>query len=277
MGSGRCKDLVIASALALLLSPLVACALATFNDEEYLTACSFEGRTDAPCGQCIAAHCQGPVDACCASESCRETPSGSVLGLPISSGDPGALKLLDTCAQGGSCEDLEADARVRDLAACIQRSCGSSCDLWRRSSLVPEASNCKVSPATQSSAAQCDCTIPATTEGAPTEPNSVTCNRKTVPSGICCASKDWPAPASTCRCSTVICKLYSNACACERETSKTEAVNACSRGQCCISTYDGHCRCGSSCGEGDILVDQCTAGDVHCGSGQRTVERCSAD
>lgn len=277
MRSGRRNDLVIAGALAFFLFPLGACALSTFNAEEYLPTCGFAGRTDKPCGQCIAAKCQGLVDACCANESCREVPSDSVLGVSTSYGDPGALKRLDACAQGESCKDLESDPRVRDLAACIQESCGDSCDLWRKSTLVPEESSCEVSPATEYSPASCDCTIPATTEGAPTEPNSVRCNRKTVPTGICCASKDWPAPASTCRCSVVVCRLYSNACTCEIQTSKTEPVNACARGTCCIRAYDGTCGCGLSCGPDDIIVDQCTTAEVHCGGDRRTVESCSAD
>ncbi|MBX3222620.1 MAG: hypothetical protein KF795_19025 [Labilithrix sp.] len=264
-------------ALVVLVVPLAACALSTFNGDDYTSTCTFAGRSDQPCGQCIATNCQAPVDACCANEACRATPDDGVFGVSSVYGDPGALKRLDTCAGGGSCQDLEYDPRAKDIAACIQRSCQGVCDLWQRSTFKPEESSCEVKPGTTYSSPSCECTIPATTEGAPRKPNSVKCTRKTVPFAVCCASKDWPAPASTCRCTSVACTTAGDQCSCRVQTSPTEGVNACGRGTCCISAYDGTCGCGRSCGESDIVVDQCTPTSVVCGTNRRTVESCSAE
>jgi len=272
----RRHSFVLTGALLVFTAPLAACALATFNGEEYATTCGFSGRTDHACGQCIAANCQAPVDACCANETCRKMPDDSAFGVSSSYGDPGALKRLDTCAQGGSCQALEADPRAKDIAACIQTSCQGSCDLWRKSTLRPEESSCEVKAGTSYSPPSCECTIPATTEGAPTSPNSVRCSTKTIPSSVCCASDDWPAPASTCRCVTVSCLTAGDQCYCKVASSTSEGVNACARGTCCISAYDGSCTRGSSCGSDDTIVDQCNAESVVCGRGRRTVASCSA-
>lgn len=257
----------IASALM-----LGACALATFDGDGYVTTCSFAGRADNACGRCIAANCQPLVDACCASESCRDVPDDSIFSI----GDrPSALTRLDACAQGGSCKELEADPGVLDLATCIQTSCPSVCDLWQRSTLVPDASSCEVAPATKYNEATCSCTIPAKTEGAPRTPNAVTCDQTTV-HGVCCASKDWPAPASTCECRAVTCVVSGDTCRCEKGRSSS-SVNACARGTCCISAFSGTCTCDSYCRPEDTIVEQCTAASVHCGDGRRTVESCSAN
>lgn len=276
MRPARTSSAVATGALAVLLVPLAACALSTFNGNEYAPTCHFAGRTDHACGQCIAESCQPQVNTCCANEACRATPDDSVFGVSTSYGDPGVLARLDTCASGGSCQDLEYDGRATEIAACIQRSCQGVCDLWQRSTFRPEESSCELKPGTSYSAPSCECTIPATTEGAPRRPNSVACSQKTVTSGLCCASKDWPDPASTCRCTTVVCTTAGSQCSCRAETSPAEGVNACARGTCCISAYDGTCGCGRSCSDQDIIVDQCTPASVVCGQNRRTVESCSA-
>lgn len=280
--SSRMRPRRPSSAVALvglvgLVGPLTACALATFNGDDYAPTCNFAGRTDQACGQCIAQSCQAQVDACCANETCRATPDDAVFGVSTSYGDPGALARLDTCARGGSCQELEYDPRTREITACIQQSCQGVCDLWQRSTFRPEESSCEVNEGSSYSAPSCDCTIPATTEGAPRRPNSVTCSQKTLTLGLCCASKDWPAPASTCRCTSVVCTTAGNQCSCRAETSRSEGVNACGRGTCCISAYDGTCGCGRGCSGDDIVVDQCTPASVVCGTNRRTVESCSAE
>lgn len=251
---------------------LASCALVTFGGSDYGTTCGFSGR-DKGCGKCIAGSCQKQVDACCADATCRKVPDDSTFGVSLTN-DPGTLAKLDTCASGGSCRDLEGDRNADAIRQCIEDKCQGECDLWRYSTLHADATSCKVESASSTSPERCSCQVPGTTEDAPTAPNSVACS-----SGLCCADKDWPGPASKCNCQPIQCHLYSSSCACEVFSLSEQPVDECSRGTCCLSPSEGSCSCWTDrgCQLDEIPVQKCTADLVWCGSNQRTVDRCSAN
>ena len=261
--------------VALLGPVLASCALVTFGSSDYKTTCSFSG-SDTGCGKCIAQHCQPEVDACCADSSCRAKPDDTI-GIGTLYGDPGVLAKLDTCGGGGSCKDLENDPKAPAIRACIEDKCQGVCDLWRSSTLHADETNCTVTNPV-SGTPDCSCAVPGTVQDAPSSPNSTECAAATVSRGLCCADKDWPAPAAKCSCRTVTCHLYSNACTCELDIGLSDQpVDECSRGSCCIAT-DGTCSCWEDrgCYDDEQKVDKCTADLVYCSS-QRNVDRCSAN
>jgi hypothetical protein len=272
-------DLVRSVVVAGLGTLVASCALATFGGDEYSTTCDFEGRASAPCGACIAAHCQAKVDACCADSECKKGPeSGSAFGISVTPplGEPGVLARLDACAKGGSCQDLETDSHAQAIATCVEASCQDACDLWRASTLHADGTSCETDADTEP--ATCTCTVPADTADAPSSANSASCTTASLGGAVCCADKDWPSPASQCTCRPATCRSYSNGCICGFDyTSSEDHVADCSRGSCCLRT-DGTCACSDDpCSDVETPVDSCTPELVTCGTSQRTVDRCSAE
>jgi hypothetical protein len=273
------SDLVRTVVVAGLGTLVASCALLTFGGDDYSTTCDFAGRASNACGECIAAHCQAKVNACCADSECKKgQESSTAFGITVTPplGEPGALARLDTCAKGGSCEDLEGDPRAQAIATCVEASCQDVCDLWRASTLHADETSCTRDVA--SDPPTCSCTVPADTEDAPTSPNSQSCTGASIGGGVCCADKDWPTPASECACRPARCQKYANGCACGFDfTLSDQPVDDCSRGTCCVRT-DGSCGCfDQPCSDDEVPVDSCTPELVNCGTGRRTVDRCSAE
>jgi len=250
--------------------------------------CRFTGDDSAACGKCISLRCGTFVNACCAEAECRDT----------------ALAKLDPCASGGACGPLlsaSGAATPQALAQCIRRECGTECAAGDGStdggvprdggsvSLTPKETFC--SPLLSSSSSYCECVVPGNAEDAPRRGNTSRCDPTTGPNtdagvttgpspgvlGVCCASKDWPAPLSECTCYEPFCNKYANACVCELTELASFTVANCARGVCCEGS-DGACRCdptGTTCQTGTTKVDTCEKTQVRCGSGRIPVDRCS--
>jgi hypothetical protein len=240
-----------------LLLPLASGCIFFVGGGDLGETCTFDGRDEEPCGRCVAEHCQEAVNTCCGDRACERS-----------------LDLLDACASGDSCYELERAQEARPLASCIEEACSDACDVRMHSRLLPASTACEV----QSS--YCSCTVPGPPGTEVSEPNGVACGAATFARAICCASSDWPQELSECTCFDAVCTTYSNACICELTTSNDPVfqVDLCTRGACCMSS-DGSCGCtpeSSSCFDGDTRVESCSTAQVDCGPDRRGVESCSA-
>jgi hypothetical protein len=116
------------------------------------------------------------------------------------------------------------------------------------------------------------------------EPNIDTCQPDMLSGDVmCCASTDWPATASDCRCVPITCaNKYDSigTCSCGFGQSDGAAVQACSGTTCCLD--EGFCMCftasGVSCLSTQTLVTTCSITSMlvpgTCGSGYTQVAAC---
>jgi hypothetical protein len=145
------------------------------DSEEKGSTCRFSGDQTSACGQCIAAHCQAAVNACCADSACAAH-----------------LDTLDECGSGASCNGL---VLAPLLGSCISSSC-TVCQIPEGG--LPDAPVNSLRSQCIGDNDGCLCF------GAPT-PNTIRCDTTTVTAALCCADANYPAKNNSCSCEVFNC------------------------------------------------------------------------
>jgi hypothetical protein len=213
-------------------------------------SCRFAGDQTTRCGQCILAHCQDAVNACCDSPSCAAH-----------------LDTLDACGGGGSCDGLVVAPAV---ASCVSTSCSDACGVPDGGLKVVDAS-----PHTYQSDCSAFGSDGCMCNGAGT-PNGFRCDTTTVTEAVCCADVNYPLKNNSCTCEVFVCDPSSGGAFCSPSITDT-GTHSWSGTGCCSSA--SLCACNAqypSCGGTDETpVDTCNAAVARCRVDQRRVDSCS--
>jgi hypothetical protein len=208
-----------------------------------------EGRST--CGICLAASCQGALDACCAEGSSCEP---SIASLTLCDSDD------SKCAARGGSPAEEA------LRACASASCGIACEDGIKGQVdagPPALVRC------ESSLDECSCQ--ATADGGSTSAPS-SCRTSSGITGMrCCAESGYPTTeGKRCACRQVYCLESSGTCRCGYFVrSSGDAKSSCggSLRLCCRDMTGTSCECRAgldACPSGSVETDTCSVTSIAC-------------
>jgi hypothetical protein len=260
------------AALGLALGP-AGCVLFV-PDEQLGTECHFAG-AGSPCGECVSAHCQESVNACCASSTCAPT-----------------LASLEDCTTGESsgCADLATEGVP--LALCVQSACTGTCvtAAARDAAAAPPSDSATSDSAAQGSDSALSTTGDGATPGdasmaedAPTSGTACAlgegtseciCIQSTQPNNVQCGLDTFSDQANTvcyqqqingqwqCECDHMGCHMENAGfCTCELPDTHPLYATCDQTGMtCCVAGFS-ECDCSAPAGGDctpDIQVDTCT-------------------
>ncbi|MBX3187701.1 MAG: hypothetical protein KF819_11825 [Labilithrix sp.] len=236
--------LIVAFALG---SPIFGCILFV-SPEPLGEHCGFSGK-EADCGKCVAARCQGEVDACCRDDACTSTLV-SLEGC-ASARDDRCSAVRDARGTGGA---------AGALATCVASRCGGVCT---KSSGASET-RCAEPSLIKGRGCTCELGAPGT---------DFACNTEAFPETVCCAPQGWPGAGLACSCLPIGCLPSNDGCLCTR--IDYEGPGATCAGAICCAESDG-CYCGTKqCQSSQPRVPSCTLAEIGCPRGQKRVASCS--